>query len=605
MALEQESNRQLIQQRLNLFRIPVLLIFLVLGARLWQLQIIQGSEYALKAERNRIRSITLTAPRGNILDRNGVPLVDNRPSFDVLVYREDMRDREATVRFLTRKLGIDPEEIEKQFERHRGTGLYRPFIVKENAGMEDISIIEAHRGDHPEIKVGPEPRRQYRYGPLAAHLLGYLGEISEEELKSDRFPGAVAGQLVGRSGVERFYNRLLAGKDGVRRVLVDSLGREVEILDESEPLIGGELRLTLDLRLQLVAEEALRDKVGVVAAMDPRNGEILALASSPAFDPNAFSRRISGSDWEELVRHPDHPMQNRAIQNSHSPGSIFKLIMAGAGFRAGVLEGDPVIVCRGGARYYGRVFHCWDRGGHGALRLEQAIAKSCNIFFYELGRDLGIERISEFARELGLGSPSGIDLPGERGGIMPSPEWKREVRGEPWYPGETISVSIGQGAVSTTPVQLLRAVGALVTAGRLVTPHLLLHAEGGDEGPQGGWEVKRLPIEEAHARRIRQGMWESVNAWGTGHNAEVPGEDICGKTGTAQVVGKEAAKRLGEGVDDHAWFAGFGRRDDPEIAVVVFIEHGGSGGGAAAPVAREIFRTYFQSRRSPGAEGHD
>ena len=500
MALEQESNRQLIQQRLNLFRIPVLLIFLVLGARLWQLQIIQGSEYALRAERNRIRNITLVAPRGNILDRNGVPLVDSRPSFDVLLYREDMKDRAATVRFLTQKLGIDPEEIERQFERHRGTGLYRPFIVKEDARMEDISVIEAHRRDHPEIKVGPEPRRQYRYGTLAAHLLGYLGEISEEELKSERFPGAEAGQLVGRSGVERFYDRLLAGKDGRRQVLVDSVGREVGILDESEPVIGGEMRLTLDLRLQLVAEDALRGKVGVVAAMDPRNGEILALASSPSFDPNSFSRRISGSDWNELVRHPDRPMQNRAIQNSHSPGSIFKLVMAGAGFRAGLLDADPAVVCRGGAPYYGRVFHCANRSGHGALRLEQAIAKSCNIFFYELGRNLGIERISGFARSLGLGAPSGIDLPGERGGIMPSPEWKLEARGAKWYPGETISVAIGQGAVSTTPVQLLRAVGALVTAGRLVTPHVLLRAEGDAADRPGRWPVRRLPLErELHA----------------------------------------------------------------------------------------------------------
>ncbi|MDI9612905.1 MAG: penicillin-binding protein 2 [Acidobacteriota bacterium] len=605
MALEQESNRQLIQRRLNLFRIPVLLIFVVLGARLWQLQIIQGSEYALKAERNRIRNITLVAPRGNILDRNGVPLVDSRPSFDVLLYREDMKDRAATVRFLTQKLGIDPEEVERQFERHRGTGLYRPFIVKEDAQMKDISVIEAHRRDHPEIKVVPEPRRQYRYGTLAAHLLGYLGEISEEELKSKRFPGVEAGRLVGRSGVERFYDRLLAGKDGRRQVLVDSVGREVGILDESEPVIGGEMRLTLDLRLQVVAEDALRGKVGVVAAMDPRNGEILALASSPSFDPNSFSRRISGSDWNELVRHPDRPMQNRAIQNSHSPGSIFKLIMAGAGFGAGMLDNDPAVVCRGGASYYGRVFHCANRSGHGALRLEQAIAKSCNIYFYELGRNLGIERISEFARSLGLGSPSGIDLPGERGGIMPSPEWKLETRGARWYPGETISVAIGQGAVSTTPVQLLRAVSALVTAGRLVTPHVLLRAEGDAADQPGRWPVRILPIEEAHARKIRQGMWESVNAWGTGHNAAVPGEDICGKTGTAQVVGKEARERMKEGLEDHAWFAGFGSRDHPEIAVVVFVEHGGSGGGAAAPIAREIFRTYYLNLRSPGADGND
>lgn len=595
MTLQQDSNQQLIQQRLALFRIPVLLIFLVLGARLWQLQIIQGSEFVLKAERNRISKITLVAPRGTILDRRRVPLVENRPSFDVLLYREDMKNREETCRFLIEKLGISREDLEKQFSRNKRTGLYHPFIVKEDVSMEDISIVEAHRQDHPEIKLGPEPRRLYHYGKLAAHVLGYLGEISEEELALNKFPGASSSALVGRSGVEKSYNQILLGTDGVRNVLVDSLGREVGIEGETDSIIGNEIQLTLDLELQQIAEKALEGKVGAVVAMDPRNGEILVMASSPSFDPNAFSTRISGSEWNELVKDPDRPMQNRAIQNSYSPGSIFKVIMAEAGLGEGLLDDNPGVVCRGSMSYYGRTFHCMHT--HGAVHLEQAIIKSCNIFFYELGRRLGISKIAEHAHALGLGERSGVDLPEERSGVMPSPEWKQKARKAKWFAGETISVSIGQGAVSTTPIQIIRAISAIATGGILTTPHILLHADSTD-GNKFQWPIRRLPITEEHANRIREGMWGSVNGGGTGHNAAIPGMDICGKTGTAQVVGKKNKGFMRENSQDHSWFAGFGHRNNPEIAVVVFVEHGGTGGGTSAPIAREIFKAYFEREQN-------
>jgi penicillin-binding protein 2 len=597
VVLQQESNRQLIQQRLNLFRIPVLLIFLVLAARLWQLQIIQGAEYTLKAERNRIRSIELVAPRGTISDRYSVPLVENRQSFDVLLYRESMKDQAATTRFLTEKLGINPEDLEMRFRRGKGVALYHPIVVKEDAGIEDISVIEAHRRDYPEIQLGPEPRRLYHYGKLAAHLLGYLGEVSEEELASNVFPGATSGSLVGRSGIERTYNRLLMGKDGERQVLVDSLGREKRLWSQTDSVIGSEVQLTLDVELQSIAEMALEDKVGAIIAMDPRNGEILVMASSPSFDPNAFSTRISGSDWNALVIHPDHPMQNRSIQNSYSPGSVFKLIMADAGLEEGMFDDDPVVNCRGAAVYYGRTFHCSHKGGHGPLHLEQAIAKSCNIFFYELGRRLGMEKIAMHARALGLGERTGVDLPEERSGVMPSPAWKMQARHSKWYPGETISVAIGQGYVSTTPLQILRAVSAIATGGLLTTPHVLLHVEN-NIGNEVKWPVRRVPIGEENAIRIREGMWESVNNWGTGHNAAIPGLDICGKTGTVQVIGNENKRPLREEEEDHSWFVGFGSRDNPEIAVVVFIEHGGKGGIAAAPLAKQIFSSYFEKKKA-------
>jgi penicillin-binding protein 2 len=594
VALQQESNRQLIQQRLNLFLFPVLLVFFLLSARLWQLQIINGTEYSEKAENNRIRTIPLVAPRGTIADRNNIPLVENRPSFNMLLYREAMKDQESTIRFLTGMLRMNRPDIENRLRRNKSLGLYHPILLREDVDMEAIAVVEAHKSDHPEIQLGLEPRRLYHYGKLAAHLLGYVGEISEQDLIAKIFKDAATGVLVGQSGVERFYNNLLAGTDGKRQVLVDSRGREVGLVNEIGSIIGGEVRLTIDLDLQVTAEKALEDKVGAVVAMDPRSGEILAMASSPSFDPNAFSARISGDEWNALISHPDRPMQNRTIQNSYSPGSIFKLIMAEAGLEEGMIDGDSSVYCSGSATYYGRIFHCHDKKGHGTIRLVQAIQKSCNIFFYELGKRLGISKIAKHAHSLGLGERTGVDLPNERTGVMPSPEWKQQVRRDKWYAGETISVSIGQGAISVTPMQIVRAISAIATSGMVVTPHVLLRAE--KKTDELKWPVRRIAMKEENIAQIREGMWQSVNNWGTGHNAAVPGQNICGKTGTVQVISNEN-KDLVEGeTEDHSWFAGFGNKDNPEITVVVFVEHGGKGGIAAAPIAQQIFKAYYDKK---------
>ncbi len=595
MVLQQESKKQLIQQRLNLFRLPVLLIFFILAARLWQLQIIQGSEYALKAEHNRIRIIEVAAPRGTIYDRSHIPLVENRPSFDILLYRESMKDLAATTQFLATRLAIKAEDFQARLDRSRASGHYRPIVIKEDIGMEDISLLEAYRGNHPEIQLGPEPRRLYKHGQFAAHLLGYLGEISDGELKTNMFPGSKLGSLVGQSGVERTYNQILVGTDGERQILVDSIGREVGLLKEIDSVIGREIQLTLDYDIQSVAERALQDKVGTIVAMDPRNGEMLAMASAPSFDPNDFSTRISEEKWNALTKDRNSPMQNRAIQSSYSPGSVFKPIIAIAGLEEGIFNKNFSVFCRGSAIYYGRAFHCLAKEGHGSIALEEAIAKSCNIFFYEVGKQLGISKIAECGRTLGLGERTGVDLPAERSGVMPSPEWKMETYGSKWYAGETISVSIGQGAVSTTPLQILRAVSAIATGGLLTTPHVFLRAEG-DSGNNKQWPIRQVPISKEKFARIREGMWRSVNDYGTGYNAAIPGLDICGKTGTSQVISSETKRQLPAGqeeIQDHSWFAGFGPRDNPEIAVVVFIEHGGKGGIASAPLAKQVFMAYF------------
>ena len=602
MTLQPESNRQLLQQRLNLLSLPIILIFVAMGARLWQLQIIRGSEFALKAEQNRIRTIQVVAPRGTIVDRFNNTLVENRPSVNILLYRESMKDFSATSDFIINGLKVRPDELTARLRRNKASGVYRPIVVKEDVGIDDISILDAHRREHPELQLGQVPRRLYRYGKTAAHLLGYVGEVSEDELANNMFPGCRTGDLVGKSGLERIYNKCLTGQDGKRQVLVDSVGREVGLLEGEDSVVGGEVQLTLDLDLQKAAENLLQDKVGVVAAMDPRNGEILVMASSPSFDPNSFSTRISEDDWKDLINDPDRPLQNRAIQNSYSPGSIFKLVMSYAALEEGMVPDGTRVYCSGAATFYNRLFHCASKTGHGYLGLEGAITHSCNIFFYEMGLRLGISRISQHAHDLGLGERTGIDLPGERPGVMPSPEWKLQARGSKWYAGETISVAIGQGAVSTTPLQILRAASAIAMDGKIATPHVLLRADKPLDNPP-KWETHLLQGAHESLQRIRDGMWGSVNNSGTGHNASLPGLDICGKTGTVQVIsneGKKEAKHTDEDLEDHSWFVGFANKDNPEIAVVVFIEHGGKGGIAAAPIAREIFRAYFA--RKAGTE---
>ncbi len=599
MSLQPDSTKQVILHRLHLLSVAITLLFLILAARLWQLQIIQGPEYTLKSEQNRVRTIQVLAPRGTILDRNKVPIVENRPSFNVLLYREAVKNPAATDAFISDFLKVKAEELATRMRRNK-TALYRPVVIKEDVGIEDISVAEVHRRDHPEIQLGPEPRRLYRFRGLAAHLLGYVGEISEDELAHDTYPESKSGDLVGKYGVERIYNRYLTGQDGRRQVLVDSLGREVGSLEEIDPQVGGELTLTIDMNLQMIAEILLEGKVGTIIAMDPRNGEILAMASSPTFDPNNFSTRISEEDWSDLVNNPDRPLQNRAIQNTYSPGSVFKLVMTEAGLQEGIIDDDSHVVCRGAAVFYNRIFHCAKKEGHGYLNLETAIAKSCNIFFYELGRKMGISKIAQHAHDLGLGERTGIDLPGEKAGVMPSPEWKQQTRGTKWYAGETISVAIGQGQISVTPLQIVRAVGAIATDGKLVTPHVLLNAERATEATQ--WGVKAISLDPENARKIRQGMWSSVNNFGTSHSVAIPGLDICGKTGTVQVISNERKKEIqadASSVEDHSWFAGFASRDNPEIVVAVMIEHGGKGGIAAAPLAKEIFQAYFQKKQRP------
>jgi penicillin-binding protein 2 len=427
------EDKKFVHSRIPIVRAAAISVFLILLVGIWNLQLLRNKHYVELAERNRIRSTPLAAPRGKILDRNGQILVDNRPSFTLVVMRDNLPSIENSLDLLATGLKLDKGFLQSQFEKYRNLPSYLPIILKEDINKEDLSFIKSHRLELPGLEEITFPRRSYPERQLAAHLLGYVGEISEKQLASEEFDYSKPGDIVGKAGVERVYNQILTGIDGQKKVVVDSRGKEVAVLDSVEPVVGNDLRLTIDLDIQRAAERAFGDKAGAAIALDPRTGEILALVSRPAFDPNSFASRISKKEWDELINDPKNPMQNRAIQSRFPPGSVFKIFMTIAGLQEGILTADYTDYCTGSTVMYGRVFHCMKKEGHGRVNLNQAIVHSCNVFFYHLGQKLGIDKIAYYAQGMGLGQKTGVDLPGEDTGLMPSSAWKKRVLKADWY----------------------------------------------------------------------------------------------------------------------------------------------------------------------------
>ena len=589
-----QDNRELVG-RLKWIRILFAVIFVCLCAKLWSLTVVHYEHYRDLAERNRIHTFPQIAPRGLIYDREGRVLVDNVYSFNLLLFRDEVQDLEETLQFLVEGLKVAREDLEARLRAVSSYPVFRPIVVKENLSIEDVAFLLAHRVEYPELEVIKQPRRLYRYGNLGAHVLGYVGKISPGQLEESEFKPNRPGDTVGQYGVERRYNRNLIGRDGQRRVLVDSRGRSVQEIELTNPILGGGVTLTLDLDLQLEAEVQLGDDPGAIIVFDARNGEILVMASRPTFDPNQFARTISRREWKRLIENPDAPLQNRVIQNAFSPGSVFKVVMAMAGLQRGIIDERNSVDCMGGVTLYNHWFHCWKVGGHGQVSLREALRQSCNVYFYLLAQKLGIQEIAEFSRRFGLGVPTGIDLLGEVSGLVPSERWKEEVRGEPWYAGETISVAIGQGPLLTTPAQLARTVGIIAT-GTVVPLHLL--KDGARQLPGRTEALSVAELSPRNLQLIRDAMWSSVNEWGTGHNAQVDGFQVCGKTGTAQTISTAGRQHLSEEATErfepNAWFVGFAPLDHPEIVIAVVVQRGGTGGAAAAPIAGEILRLYYQ-----------
>src|SRR5271167_3020141 len=460
--------------RLTAVQYIVLLIFLLLAYGLWRLQVMHSGEYALLAEKNRVRNVPILAPRGKILDREGRIIVDNYPSFSALLLRDSTRDLNGDAEAIAKGLHLNPDEVRQRIRRFSYMPQYQPIFLKEDITPDELAFIEAHKNELPELETIMAHRRLYPRNGFMAHLIGYVGEVTEDMLNQPQFELYSPGDVVGVSGVERQYNTTLMGKNGARRALVNSHGREVGLLGETDAIPGKQLKLTLDIDLQIAAEEALEGKNGAIVAMDPRTGEILAMVSRPTFDPNDFAVRVSRDQWNQLVNDEDHPLLNKAIQAQLAPGSTFKIIMATAGLQEGIAQSLQVN-CTGGAEFYGRYFKCWiseHHKMHGIVDITKGIYQSCDVFFYTLAEKLGIDRIAKYATMLGLGQKTGIDLPQEVNGIMPSEEWKIKNYKQKWYAGETISVGIGQGAVAVTPIQLARAIGAIASDGTLVRPHV-------------------------------------------------------------------------------------------------------------------------------------
>ena len=589
----------LVRKRAKAVFIAVEVLFIAAALFYWKIQILDHRKYWSLSEANRTREIVLPAPRGVLTDRDGSRvLADNRASFKVSYIRENVRDEPAVRRRIAELLELDLAVLEERIDKYKSFPAFRPIVVKDELTLEEVARVEARRLDIPELIIETEPRRHYPYGPLAAHVLGSMQEVSPEELRTafkDRRPG----DMIGRTGVETAYQSRLTGIDGTLVEIVDSQGRRREDLQRIEPRPSPKLVLTIDFDLQVVAEELLAGREGAVVALDPKSGEILVMASSPTYDPNRFINRFTPAEWQELVANPNFPLVNRATQGLYAPGSVFKPVMALAALDAGIVSSETSFFCAGAAMFYDRPFRCWFEGGHGVLDLPQAIKNSCNIYFYNLGYRMSVDTIARYAGLLGLGAKTGVEIPGEKEGLIPTAAWKKETLKAPWYPGETISVAIGQGPIQVTPLQIAVMTAAIANRGGLIRPHFVA-AE--DRIPS---SERRTVVPARFFETVIEGMWLSTNDGGTSQAARIEGLDVCGKTGSVQTIGRETVERLrpgGKAVKTHSWFTGFAPRNDPRIVVTVLVEYGGGGGAISAPIAGRIFGDFFKKkndRQSP------
>jgi penicillin-binding protein 2 len=578
----------------------ILLMMLALAAGLWRLQILQVNSFRMLAEQNRIRKVPVLAPRGKLFDRDSRLIVDNYSSVSCFLLRGEPggHNIDADLPLIAHGLNMDVEQLRQILRHYRLAPGYQPIPIKQDITADEQAFIEAHRNELPELETVDEERRLYPRDGFASHVIGYVGEVSEEDLNQIRFAAYEPGDVVGKAGVEQSYDELLRGQDGSRDVIVDSRGHEVGYLRTQHAVPGQDLRLTIDNDIQRAAELALGQNNGAVVAMDPRNGEILALVSHPSYDPNAFSVRIGRSEWNDLISNPNHPLMNKAIQDQLAPGSTFKIIMSAAGMQEGVAQ-DMKVNCAGGGSFYGRFFKC-DRH-HGTLDIHQAIPLSCDTFFYALAQRLGIDTIARYATSFGIGQKTGIDLPGEMSGLMPSTQWELRNFHQKYYAGNTISVGIGQGETQVTPLQLVRALSGLASNGHFVRPHVVFpdqlsanyHQAILDSFPGSG--EKNVPISSDTWMTVTEGMAAATTS-GTAAAAHLEGIDFAGKTGTAQVTGQGDTHTKGGSKTPNAWFVGMVPRRNPEFAIVVLQEHGDWGSNSAL-LASRVVAAYVNKKR--------
>jgi penicillin-binding protein 2 len=587
-----------LQRRMRAVWLVFAALFGVYAGHFWYLQVVRSGEYRELADNNRIRTVAHPPLRGMIYDRHGQMMVHNRVSFNVFLNRDKADGALPATR--SRDLGLEPAVFEERMRAHHKRPPFEPVILKEDVDLAEVAYLEARREEYPEFSIGVEPRRQYPLGNVGAHLLGYLGEVSEADLARGEVADAGLGDLIGKAGVERAYDEVLRGRKGLRRVMVNNRGRMIRELDlYREPVTGEDLTLAVDLEMQRALVHGFGDNAGAAVFLDARTSEVLALDSRPGFDPNEFATHFSFESWNALMNHPQHPLQNRAVQSKYSPGSSFKVVVALAALEEKVITPQTSHFCPGYTFLYKRRFACWKEGGHGLVDLHAALQHSCNVYFYLVGKEVGIDKIAEYARRLGYGMRTGIDLPHEEQGLMPTPEWKQRAAGQPWFPGETISVAIGQGAVQVTPVQMARMMQ--MVGGGVVPPPPRVRLQDGAAALEGA-PAEPLRIRPESLRPVRAALRDVVNAWGTGARARVEGVEVCGKTGTVQVVAASAgvdSKKLAKEIRDHSWFSGWAPCQEPQVAFAVFVEHGGHGGDSAAPIARSVLEAYFKRQTAP------
>ena len=583
----------------------VLVVFGILILRLWFLQIVNGSNYRTKSEHNRIRLQGIPPFRGRILDRNGKTLVDNRPSYSLYIIPEVVQDRKKLLKNLDKLVGLNQKMAELKLDKASHAFLFKPISIKEDISRDDLAVLETHRFNLPGVMINVKPQRHYIYGNIASHLLGHLGEISENQLKDRQYSDNYPGDLIGKSGVEGKWQPLLNGSRGGEQVEVDAAGRKIRVIAKKPPVSGENVCLTIDIDLQTLAEKALQEKRGAIVAIDPNDGEVLALASSPSFDPNLFVGNIDKATWRKISCSKDFPLQNRALSGQYPPGSIFKIVVALAGLEEGVIDPEEEVFCNGVFTLGGHKYRGWKKYGHGKIKLHRAIVESCDIYFYKMGKRLGINRIARYAKKFGLGKMTGFDAGKEGGGLIPTNKWKLKRFGVPWQAGETISVSIGQSFVLVTPIQMATLISTVFNGGIIYKPQVTKWI--GTSKEEKGYSFAPKIAGKAGIRReymelVKKSLVGVVNEpHGTGWRAKMKNITVAGKTGTAQVVslekekGATVSKEIPWKYRDHAWFVALAPAEKPRIALAVVIEHGGHGGSAAAPIAKKIIKAYLKA----------
>jgi len=609
-----ESTETVSFQKPHILLVGVMLIFVMIYiARLWQLQVLQGSSYRFQSENNRIRIEEISAPRGIIFDRNGVPIVENRPAYHLMIIREDIRDLDSTIRELARLCERNPDELFAVVEANRATPKFVPIRIASDLDRDCLGRIEAQKIRLPGVFIQLEPKREYKWNGTAAHLIGYLSEITEAELKSDKYQGYYPGEDIGKVGVEGSFEKYLHGKRGGRQVEVDAVGRRIRLLDEVLPISGRNLWLTLDMDLQKKAESLLEGKTGSIVAVDPTNGAVLAFACSPSFDQEKFVRGLKREEWNALSKDPNHPLLNRASGAAYPPGSTYKAFVALAGLKEGAVTPTSTFNCPGYLQFGDRKYRCWRDAGHGGMDVERALMQSCDVYFYQLGMKLGVDRLAQYANMFGLGERTGIGIQGEHPGLIPTSWWKKKATGIPWQRGETISISIGQGFDLVTPLQLAMAYAAIANNGTLWYPYVVKRIEGANPDEIGDIKPRlkrKIPIDQRWFDIVRHGLTSVVeDARGTGHSIKDPTIPMAGKTGTAQVVhvaqgaNRKLLEKLAKAKErDHAWFVGYAPAGDPRICVSAIVEHGGHGASVAAPLVQKVILAYLKGKEKSAGQ---